>query len=291
MNLEAYMGEHTPKRKVYLHGYLGELFGKEFDLAVRSPVEAIKLLEANFPRKFSEAVKKGTFQVLVSGPKLAMQCTLEMCHFLFPQGSIHIIPVPEGSGGSGGSKSKGLILAIVGVALIATAFVGAAFLSGAATIGAGLGTSIFAGVTWGQIGLLGAALLLLGVAILLTPTPKPDNKPDTYQSFFYSGAINSDREGGCVPICYGRVWAGSVVIAGGIFDDKFAITNNPVVYSSYTESDNAGAWIAEGSNSDNVNDDPNKLYLDGSAAGINAHDPGDYVQADPAAPTGGVTQR
>lgn len=257
MNLDAYFGEGIVKRKVYLHGSLGEQFGKEFSLAVRSPVEAIRLLEANFPKRFANAIKAGTWQIIVAGGKVGMQCTLEMCHFLFPKGSIHIVPVPEGSGGGGtsGTRNKGIILAIVGVALIATAFVGAAFLSGAAGLGAGLGTSIFAGVTWGQIGLLGAAVLLLGVSILLTPTPKPDDpKPTTYGSFFYSGAINSDREGGPVPIVYGRCFAGSVIVSGGIFDDKFPITNDPVVYSNYNEEIENGNWITEG-NLNGITDD------------------------------------
>lgn len=281
MNLEAYMGE-TTKRKVYLHGYLGELFGKEFDLAVRSPVEAIRLLEANFPRKFQNAVKKGVFQVVVAGAKAGIQCSLEMCHFLFPKGSIHIIPIPEGSSGGGGGKSKGIILSIIGVALIATAFVGAAFLAGGVGIGAGLGTAAFAGVTWGQIGLLGAALLLLGVSILLTPTPKPDNKVDTFQSFFYSGAVNSDREGVPVPIVYGRVFAGSVVVAGGIFDDKYTVINNPVVLPALGQDSDGNVWITNGTNPDSIDDNPNIIDASESLTF-----PVTHVTADPTAPVAG----
>lgn len=285
MNLEAYMGERPLKRKVYLHGYLGELFGKEFDLAVRSPAEAIRLLEANFPRKFQDAVKKGVFQVIVSGAKAGIQCSIEMIHFAFPKGSIHFIPIPEGSSGGGG-KSKGIMLAIIGVALIATAFVGAAFFAGAAGIGAGLGTAAFAGITWGQIGLLGAALLLLGVSILLTPTPKPDaGKIEQIGSFFYSGAVNSEREGGPVPIVYGRVFAGSIIVAGGIFDDKFAITNAPVVYPSMTQDGEGVVWIAEGGNPNGIDDNPNTIIQDETPTGpfLVVHN-----RTDPPAPVGGV---
>ena len=66
---------------------------------------------------------------------------------------------------------------------------------------------------------VGASLALSGVADLLTPVPKtPDfsSEQDPRLSFKFSGLQNTSRAGTPVPIVYGEIFTGSVVISAGV---------------------------------------------------------------------------
>ena len=80
-----------------------------------------------------------------------------------------------------------------------------------------------AGITGGALskGLfgIGAALTLTGVSEMLFPLPKvPDfsNEEDPRISFSFSGIQNTSRAGTSIPLCYGEIVTGSVVISAGI---------------------------------------------------------------------------
>ena len=141
----------------------------------------------------------------------------------YPTGSsdIKIIPVVGGSGGNTG----GILL---GVALIGASFLlpGAGIFGttglmsvgatgGAAATGLSLaGVATFAGTVMSGIG---AALVLGGVADMLTPTPQtPESVQDPQNSFSFSGIQNTSRAGICVPVIYGEVITGSIVISAAI---------------------------------------------------------------------------
>ncbi|MET4190678.1 MULTISPECIES: hypothetical protein [unclassified Bradyrhizobium] len=227
------------KRKVILHGHLAQALGQsEFVLAASSPAAAVRLLEANFPGVFSGAMKDGLYQVVVGEPDRGIYCDEPFLNFQFPEGDIHFVPVLAGSG-----MSKGLMMAVIGVSILAIAFtgglaaggfalggtsVGGAALSGG--IAAGMGTSIFGtGITWGTAALFGAAVLFAGVSIMLTPTPKAaDSGTTDDNSFFFNGATNTVREGVVVPLVYGRVIAGSVVVSGGLYTEKMNAASNSI---------------------------------------------------------------
>jgi predicted phage tail protein len=134
---------------------------------------------------------------------------------------------------------KGMIMAIIGVSILAIALTGGAAAGGllgglgisgeAGVVGlsAGLGASIFGtGVTWGTVALAGAAIMFAGISIMLTPTPETPADQDELSSFFFNGAVNSVKEGIVVPLVYGRVIAGSVVVSGGISTEKMDVVNN-----------------------------------------------------------------
>jgi predicted phage tail protein len=73
-----------------------------------------------------------------------------------------------------------------------------------------------------QVLVLAPALVLGGVAQLLTPTPKinqpgtPQDNNDPRKSYSFSGIQNTSRQGTPVPIVYGETLVGSVVISAGI---------------------------------------------------------------------------
>jgi predicted phage tail protein len=118
------------------------------------------------------------------------------------QQEIKIVPVFAGAG------TVGRIIA--GVALIAASFIPG--------VGA-LGVSLLFGV--------GSSLALGGVAQLLSPVPilnsgqtGKDSDKDPRKSYSFSGIQNSSRSGLPVPICYGEILTGSVVISTGIDIDQ-----------------------------------------------------------------------
>jgi predicted phage tail protein len=225
---------NAPLRNVRFYGRLAKKFGSEFRFAVRSPSDVVRLMDANFP-EFCAVLRKGYYRVIVGDLKNGIVCDLRMTTFNFPAGDIHIMPVPVGAK-NGGGKAIGAI--ILGVALVAVSMglalaaaplslaPGAGLMSG---LSAGLTTStgIF-GITYGQVAMFGLALTLSGVAALLTPVPKqPDSMKDKdTSSFMFNGALNLVTEGGPVPLIYGRILAGTVVVASGISVEKLDPTQN-----------------------------------------------------------------
>ena len=66
---------------------------------------------------------------------------------------------------------------------------------------------------------LGASLVLQGVSELLFPLPKPpsfESEEDPRLSFSFGGTQQTGRAGTPVPLVYGEIFTGSVVISGGI---------------------------------------------------------------------------
>jgi len=130
--------------------------------------------------------------------------------------------------GAGGGAGK--ILA--GVGLIAAAILLGPVSGGFLGLGAGLsGTAsgvavsgLIGGAAATAIGSVGAALVLGGVAQLLTPTPQLgtvnargiDETTDPRRSYSFSGIQNVSRQGVPIPLIYGEVFTGSVVISAGI---------------------------------------------------------------------------
>jgi hypothetical protein len=84
--------------KVFLHGRLGKLYGKEWNLAVRSPGEAIRAINSNVNGKLIQQLQKeGTkkFYKICLGNT---ENSLDKNEALSPSGNIdiHIIPVVKG---------------------------------------------------------------------------------------------------------------------------------------------------------------------------------------------------
>ena len=66
---------------------------------------------------------------------------------------------------------------------------------------------------------IGGALVLSGVSDLLFPLPKDngfDSEEDPKLSFNFSGLQNTSRAGTPIPIVYGEIMTGSVVISAAI---------------------------------------------------------------------------
>ena len=189
-------------RTVRLYGPLAAFLGRdELSAEVSSPAEAVRMLVANWP-EIEQHMAQYHYQVIVGGNELALIDEPQSLHY--PAGEnedIRIIPVVGGSGGGGFWQ------ALAGVALI-----GLSFIPG---IGA-MGVALMQG--------LGASLALGGVAQMIAPTPTlnmgPDSEGDPRKSYSFSGIQNTARQGVPVPVVYGRMLIGSIMISQGINTDK-----------------------------------------------------------------------
>jgi predicted phage tail protein len=181
-------------REIRVYGRLAKFLGRRvFRAEVASAAEAVRFLLANFPQ-LEKHMADQHYRVSVGGYDLS----IEEIHDPAGQQQIKIVPVLAGAG------TVGRIIA--GVALLAVGFL-------VPGIGA-LGVQLLVGV--------GASLVLGGVAQLLTPVPTinnasmADTQKDPRKSYSFSGIQNTGRQGVPVPIVYGEVLVGSVVISAGI---------------------------------------------------------------------------
>lgn len=187
-------------RKVKLHGKLAEFIGhKEIDVNVSTVGQAVSFLIHNFPN-LEQYMSPKYYQVKVGN------YFINENEILYPIGQedIHFIPVISGAG-------RGLGQILLGAALIGFAFAGGAGVFGAA-FGKNLGLFAFTKK-------IGFALLLGGVSQLLFPVEQPKDfksEEDPKVSFNFSGVQNTSRAGTPVPIVYGEIFTGSVVISAAI---------------------------------------------------------------------------
>jgi predicted phage tail protein len=225
-------------KKVVLRGELGKQFGRVHHFDLNTPAEAIRALCANFEgfqQALVTAAERGVGYIVQVG-KAAIEELDEVHNPTGQNEEISITPVLAGAGGGGGI---GQIIA--GVALIAASFL----LPGAGLFGAGFGVfgplapaTIATLTTVGTVtSAIGAALILSGTAQLLSPQPADlpgltggyggggrnnsfnpvNNDPaDNRSSYIYNGAVNLTAQGNPVPICYGRMRVGSVVVSAGV---------------------------------------------------------------------------
>ena len=199
-------------RKIRLYGHLAEHCGqKVFEAVARTPAEAIRFLLCNFP-ELRSIMGEGYYTVAVGPHTLQLgQSPEQLSYPLMEQDDIRIIPVVTGA-----NPFKNILLALAGIALIGLAF---------ATQGVSLGATGFSfaeGATFGVKlaavgGNIGIGLALTGVAGLLSPTvPTPESDNDPRNNFSFSGIQNVGREGVPVPVAYGEVIVGSVVVSAGL---------------------------------------------------------------------------
>ena len=187
-------------RKLKLYGELAEFIGhKEFEIKVDSLAKAVSFLVNNFPQ-VEKFMNPKYYQVKVGKYEISEK----EIHYPIGQEDIHFIPVISGAG-------RGLGQILLGAVLIGFAFAGGAGFFGSAFA---KNTGLFAFTKK-----IGFALVLGGVSQLLFPVPEPqkfESEEDPKLSFNFSGVQNTSRAGTPVPIVYGEIFTGSVVISAAI---------------------------------------------------------------------------
>ena len=192
-------------RKVKLYGELAKFVGhKEFEVKVDTVGKAVSFLVHNFP-EIQSHMNPRYYQVKVGN------FDIDENEINYPIGNedIHFIPVIDGAG-------KGFGKMLLGAAMIGLAFAmpGAVF-QGFGGFGAAAGFSGFQAA----VGNIGIALVLSGVSDMLFPLPQPQkfsSEEDPQLSFSFSGVQNTSRAGTPVPIVYGEIFTGSVVISAAV---------------------------------------------------------------------------
>ena len=201
-------------RKIKLYGELVKITGhKELEAAVNTTAQAVSFLINNFPELEGHMANK-YYQVLLGKENL----NIEELHFPVGQSDIKFVPVVSGSGGIG--------KALFGGALIALSFgVGGLFTAPLAFGGGGIGFAA-AGLGAKAAFGIGAGLVLSGVSDMLFPTPKmPEfsSEQDPRLSFAFSGTQQTSRAGTPVPLVYGEIFTGSVVISSSIDTEQVQV--------------------------------------------------------------------
>ena len=191
--------------KIKVYGRLAKFLGERtFDAEVKTPIDSFKFLLANFPHlerhmmDQSYCVKVGSYEI-------------DETELFNPIGQqeIKIVPVITGS--------RGLKRVLAGAALIGAAILlpGAAPAFGIGGFTAGAAGASLLAVTTANVG---AYLILSGAAQMLTPVPKPPGVSDDPQTpnFSFNGVQNTSRAGTALPIIYGEIFAGSLVVSAGV---------------------------------------------------------------------------
>ncbi len=189
-------------KKVKLYGELADFVGhKELDAVINCTADAIRFLITNFEGLEAHMANR-YYKVLVDDYDIDET----QIHDPIGQSDVNIVPVISGAGG-------------VGRALAGVALIGLAFATGGTTLSLGLsGFSGGAGIS-ALVGNIGIALTLQGISQMLFPMPQMrefSNEEDPRISFSFSGVQNTDRAGTSIPLCYGEIVTGSVVISAGI---------------------------------------------------------------------------
>lgn len=184
---------------VHLHGPLGERFGAKHAFAINNPVEAVAALDANFDGFIPAFKQHGHYLIYADGD---WRDGTEAA-FMPVSKELHFVPRVEGRG-FGGLIVGALFPAIAGTA--AASIIGGVLLSG----------------------------LLFGISYLLTPKVKQTatNEGEKDENYAFSGPENVTAQGAAVPLIYGRVHAGTVVVSAGLeLDVEYAA--GPASYPSF----------------------------------------------------------
>jgi predicted phage tail protein len=196
-------------KKVKLYGELADFVGhKELDAVINSTADAIRFLISNFDG-LQAHMNQRYYKVIVDNYEIGE----EDIHNPIGQSDISIVPVISGSGGVGKALAG---VALIGLALVMPGGGFAAFKAGQATFLANTAMNI------------GMGLTLMGVSEILFPLPKPpqfQDEEDPRISFSFSGVQNTSRAGTTIPLVYGEIITGSVVISAGIDTNDVTATD------------------------------------------------------------------
>ena len=201
--------------KIKVYGRLARFLGERtFEAEISTPLHAFKFLLANFPQVEKHMMEQN-YCIKVGKDEIN---ETELFNPIGKQ-EIKIVPVATGS--------RGLTRVLAGAALIgltvATGGFGTFAASGGGFAGISFGAGTVGNITLGSslaaaAGNLGIYLALSGAAQMLTPVPQPPGVSEDPQSqnFSFSGVQNTSRAGTAIPVIYGEIFAGSLVVSAGV---------------------------------------------------------------------------
>ena len=181
-------------KTIKLYGDMGKRFGREFELDVQTPAEAVRALSSQVKgfRAYLHAHQQDAFKVFVGGRNSSEEL-LSPCS---DKEIIRIAPVVQGAGAVGRIVLGAVIM----------------FFAWWNPLGWAAAGSLMA---------MGASMALGGVVQLLSPTPNTDSgmgseAVENRPSYNFNGPVNTTAQGHPVPLAYGKVICGSAVISAGL---------------------------------------------------------------------------
>jgi len=216
-------------RDIFLYGAAGRQFGRHFRLDVASPNEAVRALMTLRPG-LRAVIRQGYWRIIVGSPHIKNAIQVHTSGMNLGALPLHLVPASGAAGGDGGGVGKiaaGVVLigaSIVTAGLAAPA--GFAALGTLSTFGTAMTGASFMGISAASVAVLGASMVLGGVAGMLSQPPQgipgvnasptdsaaPGDKP----SFLFNGIVNNTAQGGPVPLVFGTHLTGSVVVSANI---------------------------------------------------------------------------
>ena len=224
---------------VRLYGHLGKLFGRLHTLSIKTPVEAVRAMQANFPgfRKALQDNRIAGYKIIIDTKDRSNTESL-----IRPANNeIKIVPIVKGAGNNNGLTQIILAIVIVVVAIYMPEIVKAMGDSGAAggTAGGGggaaTGTTVAGTSTSTSNALLSAktiaslqsamysmaaSLAMSGISAMLYKAPQNNlqtaSEVEQKKGSYFNGPINMSTQGSPVPLAYGKVITGSVIVHAGV---------------------------------------------------------------------------
>ena len=197
-------------KKIKFYGPLKDFLGyEELEAHVNSVGQTMRFLITNFP-ELEKHMANQSYKVLINEDQIDETQIMDP----IGQATVHIVPVVTGAGGNFGRILTGAALIGASFLFPGAGMFGTYGLGGAAAVKGGILTGI--GTLTSAVG---AAMVLGGVSDMLFPKPKmPDfsSPNDPRISFGFSGTQNTSRAGTPVPLVYGEIFTGSVVISAGV---------------------------------------------------------------------------
>ena len=183
-------------KKIKVYGKLRQFLGKSyFEAAVRSPQQAMSFLMANF-EGLQKHMNDQIYKIKMGGNDIT-----EDYLSMSGQGDIQIIPVASG----------GLPFVI-----------GAAAIGGGAAITAAAAAGTFLATLGTALTTVGVSMIVGGVVEMIAPQPSldipsiSDIDPRIRGSYSFTGIQNVNSSGVPIPIIYGLVFSGSILISSGV---------------------------------------------------------------------------
>ena len=196
-------------RKLKVYGLLRKFCGQSyFNVVVNNPQQAINFLKANFP-ELEKHMANQMYKVRINGRDVDDMS-------LNVNGDIQIIPVVIGAGRIGRDIANFVIGAVIYYYTGGFASLG---LGAAPQLGGFLGRKFISQTLQfigGSLMFKGAAGLIGGADDYGGPTNFSDTDPNLRASYSFSGINNVATAGTPIPICYGEILTGSIIISSGV---------------------------------------------------------------------------
>ena len=192
-------------RKLKVYGLLRKFCGQSyFDVAVKNPQQAINFLKANFPN-LEKHMANQMYKVRINGRDID-DMSLNVA------GDIQVIPVVIGEGRTARNIAKFVIGAVI------------YYYAGSIISALGVATPLKSfGLFANTLKAVGGLVAISGVSGLLGgaddyggPTNFSDTDPNLRASYSFSGINNVATAGTPIPICYGEILTGSIIISSGV---------------------------------------------------------------------------